>query len=113
MKAVEVLRNAPMHLVQFFLPLANRAGEALPLELVEEVERELSERFGGVTAFVNAPARGLWRNDSNNFEEDRVVMVEVMVENFDGTWWSQYRRKLEMLFAQDEVLMRECQIRKL
>jgi len=48
-----------MHLVQILLPIDDRAGKALPSALFDEVRRELVDRFGGLTAYTRAPAKGL------------------------------------------------------
>ncbi len=37
---------------------------------------ELIERFGGVTAFVRAPAVGLWKENAEDINRDEVVMFE-------------------------------------
>jgi hypothetical protein len=47
-----------MHLVQILLPLNDNDGRALAKDLFETVARELTERFGGVTAYTRAPADG-------------------------------------------------------
>jgi hypothetical protein len=46
-----------MHLVQLLLPLYYNSGNAFS-EM--GIRGELTERFGGVTAFTSAPAQGLW-----------------------------------------------------
>ena len=53
--------RAGMFLMRFYLPLRDNAGEAFPPRMFREVEDELSRRFGGVTAHLEAPASGLWR----------------------------------------------------
>ena len=52
-----------MHLVQILLPLWDNEGRRLPRALYAELARELTERFGGLTAHTRAPAEGLWRDD--------------------------------------------------
>lgn len=89
-------------LVQILLPVAHHeTGETS----FETVLQELTARFGGATAFVNSPARGLWDNGENQVE-DRVVTIEIMVDVFDPVWWRSYRKSLEQAFRQEEIVVR-------
>ena len=95
------------HLIQILLPIHARDGTPLPQEMFARVRVELTERFGGVTAYSRSPATGLWkRDDVEAIERDQVIMVEVVVEVFDRDWWIAYREQLEQRFGQEEVLMR-------
>jgi hypothetical protein len=73
----------------------------------------LIDRFGGVTAFVRAPAVGLWKESAEDINRDEVVMFEVLTEHLDTDWWSSYRKQLEDKFRQDEVLIWASNITKL
>ena len=61
--------------------------------------------FGGLTAYTRAPAEGLW-NSGSTVKRDDIVVVEVMVDSLDRTWWKDYRRELEQEFCQDEIVLR-------
>lgn len=50
-----------MHLVQILLPCMDNQGQPFGQEEFERVKEELAGRFDGVTAFLQAPADGLWR----------------------------------------------------
>jgi hypothetical protein len=100
------MRWGLMHVVELFLPLARKDGSSQPDGLFGEVRAELVERFGGLTAFTRAPAEGLWENEAGAVDKDRIVIFEVMDENFDADWWRDYRGELETRFDQDEVLLR-------
>lgn len=102
-----------MHLIQLFLPLRDNAGQAFPKARFDAVRSELAERFGGVTAFVRAPAVGLWEDDEGDVQRDDVVLLEVMAEHVDHGWWAAYRKDLEQRFAQDEVLVRATRVERL
>jgi hypothetical protein len=39
-------------------------------------------------------------------KRDDIVVVEVMVDALDRTWSKDYRRELEQLFRQDEIVLR-------
>jgi hypothetical protein len=94
-----------MQLVQILLPLYDNAGEAFDDALYGEVRRELTERFGGLTAFTRAPAEGLWENEGKTHQDD-IVVLEVMTDELDAAWWKQYRHALEERFRQDTIVIR-------
>ena len=102
-----------MHLVQLFLPLRDNAGTAFPKALFDRVRVELTERFGGVTAFVRSPAIGAWEDRDGDVQRDEVVLVEVMAGQLDHRWWATYREELQRRFAQDEVLVRAIVVERL
>jgi hypothetical protein len=102
-----------MHLVQFFLPLRDNAGEAFSKALFSEVRRELTERFGGVTTYLRAPAQGLWEDADGDLCRDEVVLFEVMAARLETAWWSHYRSTLERRFSQEAVLVRAIAARSI
>jgi hypothetical protein len=101
-----------MHLVQLLLPLYDNAGAALPRALYDTVRQELVERFGGLTAYTRAPAKGLW-SDGGQVERDDIVVYEVMADALDRRWWADYRATLERRFAQQELTVRALAMEKL
>jgi len=101
------------HLVQLLLPLASADGKRLPASLYRDVARELTDRFGGMTAYSRAPASGLWEEAEGRTERDDIVVYEVMVDELDARWWGDYRRALERRFAQEELVVRAQPMRRL
>jgi hypothetical protein len=95
-----------MHLVQLLLPLRDNEGVPFPRAAFDQVRAELTERYGGVTAYLRAPASGVWRDEGGEVARDEVVMVEVMVERLEQRWWAEYRRTLEERFRQAELVAR-------
>ena len=102
-----------MHLVQILLPLNDNDGNALPRDLFETVAHDLTERFGGVTAYNRSPADGRWREEGRATSSDEVVVVEVMVETMDERWWRDYRASLEASFRQKQIIVRAQIVRVL
>lgn len=107
-----------MHLVQILLPLAGNDGRPLPRALFGALARELTARFGGLTAHTRAPAEGRWLEDDAPPDPDRavrdeVVIYEVMTDALDEAWWRDRRRTLEREFRQDTVIVRAQEIRLL
>jgi hypothetical protein len=101
-----------MNVVEVFLPLDTGRGEPLPPETIEGLVAGLSDRFGGATAYTREPAEGLWKR-ATTIERNRIIVVEVMVDEVDEQWWSAYRARLEREFAQDRVLVRVTACRTL
>lgn len=92
------------HLVQILLPTETRDRAPIASEQFARVRVELTEKFGGVTAYTRSPATGLWKRDEDDaIERDQVIMVEVVVEDLDRAWWAAYREQLEDRFEQDKV----------
>lgn len=94
-----------MRLIQILLPVRDNEGVALERALHDAVRRELTDAFGGVTAYQRAPASGLWDEGSEVVRDD-IVIYEVMAESLDDRWWREYRASLERRFRQDEVVIR-------
>ena len=91
-----------MYLVQLLLPRYD-----------DEVSRELTERFGGMTAYARAPAKGEWKPAPGETVHDDIVVYEVMVETLEREWWSAYRERLEQRFDQEELIVRTHEIERL
>ena len=100
-------------LVTLLLPLYDNDGAAFGRELFAEVRRELTDAFGGVTAYFQSPAEGLWEDDDGRVRRDRVVTVEVMTPTLDREWWRSYRKQLERRFHQDTIIIRASAIETL
>ena len=95
-----------MYLVQILLPLYDNEGHEFEAREYLELRSELADRFGGVTAYTRAPARGVWKGDSGATSRDDIVIFEVMTEELDRTWWTTFRKQLERRFRQESVIVR-------
>ena len=92
-------------LVTLLLPLFDNDGSPFGDDAFSEVRRELTERFGGLTAYTRAPAEGVWR-DAGRTQRDEVVVLEVMADDLDRPWWAAYRSELEARFRQEVIVVR-------
>jgi hypothetical protein len=101
------------HLIQILLPLHFGDGTNVPAEMFSQVRTELTEAFGGVTAYTRSPATGLWKRNEDDIERDQVIMIEVVSEIFDREWWRRYRECLERRFGQEEVHARALAIERI
>lgn len=102
-----------MHLIQLFLPLTDNEGKAFRKELFHAVEEELTHQFGGVRSYVRAPAKGLWKETEDNTIRDEIILIEVMSDAIDTSYWNAYKLKLKDLFQQIEIIIRTCPIQLL
>ena len=93
-------------LVQLILPVYDNEGAPIGRELFGQVRRELTDRFGGVTAYTRAPAEGTWESPEGSVHRDDVVVVETMTEQLDRQWWADYARQLAARFRQKIVIVR-------
>ena len=90
-------------LIQILLPARSTPeGQAA----LAATRRELTERYGGVTAYVRAPARGAWVSPEGTEEHDDMIMVEVVTDAFDRTEWRTYARQLAVRFGEQEIHLR-------
>jgi hypothetical protein len=88
-----------------FLPVYDSTRRRFPSESYDHVRSELTERFGGLTAYMRAPAEGLWEAGSD-VKRDDIVILEIMSDTLDRLWWREYRHRLEELFRQDQIVVR-------
>lgn len=102
-----------MHLVQILLPVYGNDGEELLKEAYERIRDDLVQRFGGLTAFTQAPAEGLWTPGGSQTHRDDIVLIEVMVDELDPAWWSTYRERLQAELKQQSVVVRALPMARL
>ena len=101
-----------MVLIQLLLPTTAAAG-ADRLAPLTETRRELAARFNGLTAYLRSPAKGLWTAPDGHTEQDDVVMVEVVTDTFDRTWWRAYAAMLAERFGQESIHLRAMPVEML
>ena len=95
-----------MYLVQLLLPLYDNDGRPFEAGEYVKLRAELADRFGGVTAYTRAPARGVWKDDSGETTRDDIVIFEVMTADLDEPWWTSFRESLEARFRQESLIVR-------
>jgi hypothetical protein len=95
-----------MVLIQMLLPVVTSSGQAETDARVKETRQELVEAFGGMTAYLQTPAQGVWTSPEGQRERDAVVMIEIVAEQFDRAWWQRYAATLAGRFQQDVIHVR-------
>jgi hypothetical protein len=100
-------------MVEVLVPVSSAGKGKSGKDLLEDLQRELTAMFGGVTAYARSPAKGRWTDEAGGEEKDDVVLVEVMTDDLDREWWRALRRRLEIDLGQDEIVLRAHCIRRL
>lgn len=100
-----------MYIIQILLPLYDNEGNRFDPHAYAAVRTELTELYGGLTAYSRAPAEGLWERDGD-VKRDDIVVFEVMASELNEAGWTRYRHELEARFRQDAVVVRaqECKM---
>jgi hypothetical protein len=93
-----------MHLIEILLPLTDNSGSPFKKEKYAEIREQLTQRFGGLTAFTRSPAQGT-TTDGGKTVHDDIIVFEVMTETIETAWWRSYRHRLEQEFRQDEIVV--------
>jgi len=100
-------------LVQLFVPLNDGQGQPIPEQLYGKLSEELKERFGGVTVYSRAPAKGIWKRDAEDTERDELLIYEVLINARETEFWINLKGRLERQLKQDEILVLLSNTRKL
>ncbi|MBV9992364.1 MAG: hypothetical protein JOZ72_13865 [Alphaproteobacteria bacterium] len=101
-----------MELVQILLPLADNDGRPFPEALLRRIQQELADRFGGLTAYERSPAKGVWM-EGDRSHRDEVVILKVMTDAVNDSWWRRFRERLERDLQQKELVIRALPVRRL
>ena len=99
-----------MQLIQLLLPLYTEQGKPFPTSFYEEVKKELTHKFAGLTAYTRSPATGLWKKEEGEIIRDDIYVYEVMTDHLDKEYWTSYKLKLQQLFNQDELVIRASEM---
>jgi hypothetical protein len=102
-----------MVLVEMLLPLKDNSGTPFATQLYRELQEELAERFGGVTAYMRSPANGLWNDGVGGSRHDDVVLFEIMAETLEAPYWQTLKGKLADDFRQNDIVVRVTEITRL
>jgi hypothetical protein len=91
-----------MYLIQILLPTTNPSASE---PVLAALNRSLVEKFGGVTAYTQAPAKGNWLAGGAE-ERDDIIIIEAMADDLDHAWWKLLRKRLERDLQQKEIVIR-------
>jgi len=97
-------------LIQILLPVQDDRGEEYSRKLYSDLARDLTTRFGELTAYTQAPVNGFWEKGPGRAFREPVVTFEVMVDAVDREWWAAIRERLEIQFAQRDLVVRAQEV---
>lgn len=95
-----------MKLVQLFIPLYDTSGNRFPVKYYDDLQKQLTEKFGGLTIYKRGPTTGLWKEDRKNMVKDELIIFEVMTEEVNNAYWQKFKQSLTKQFLQKELLIR-------
>jgi hypothetical protein len=99
-------------LIEILLPATFNDGRPIPPDMLGRIRTDLVERFGGLTAFTRSPAEGVWV-DGGAARRDDIVVLEIMTQEVNRTWWLAWRKRMEAQLGQDEIVVRAREIERL
>jgi hypothetical protein len=79
-------------LIQILIPLQRGDGSPVTKSEFDALAAELTDKFGGVTSYLHAPADGWWEGNERR-EQDHVVIVEVMADDIQEAYWKKLRER--------------------
>lgn len=94
-----------MYLVQILLPLFDNQSRRFQQHLFDTVANEVTDKFGGLTAYTRSPAQGRWHRSGETSYDD-VIVLEVMTPRLHRRWWKEFRAQLQHRFRQEQVIVR-------
>lgn len=110
--AASIAVRTPYASCRSLLPLTYPNGDVVPEALLELIEAELCEVFGGVANDARGSARGLSKK-GHQLRMDSMVVLEVMTQELDKDWWKEFRHRTQTLFRQNELDMRAIAMERL
>ena len=100
----------PIRSIDIYVPLDYNDGRPIPESKYVSLQRELLDRFGGVTSVQRQfPLQGVWQSGTDTYR-DRVVMFSVM-DFREGTqleclrYLERLKNRLKKKFNQLEILI--------
>ncbi|MDB5258017.1 MAG: hypothetical protein JWM14_2712 [Chitinophagaceae bacterium] len=98
-----------MQLIQILLPLYDQDGKPFHGLLYDRVKKELTQTFGGLTAYTRSPASGTWKDGGKIVKED-IYVYEVMTSEINKEFWKVFKSKWQKIFQQEELIIRTLDI---
>ena len=101
----------------FYLPLRYNDGQDIEREKLDQVERELFSRFGGLTSIKrDFPLRGIWGNETTVYEDEIIILTAIdssgnsftsLEDRLEETeqFITNYKEMLKIRFKQEEIFI--------
>lgn len=93
-------------LFQILLPLYDNEGKPFSDDMYKAIRLELTERFGGLTAYSRSPATGLWKDGDEELTVEKLIVYEVIADDFEKKFWKSFKEILKAQFRQEDMIIR-------
>lgn len=112
LKTIEKASKGADHLnkIEIFVPIFDNKGNRFSETIYRKIKKKLTEDFGGVTAYTQMPAEGIWKDTKYREIKDEIIIYEVMVSKIDKSYWKAYKQRLKEQFEQKELVIRQSGI---
>jgi inorganic pyrophosphatase len=90
--------------LELLVPETDAEGIKFPKRYYRDLEKELIEQFGGLTAYQRTPVKGMWQ-DKGNFTQQSMFIYELLLPKIEQAYWQRLKQKLEKKFGQKEILI--------
>lgn len=74
--------------------------------MYKSIRLELTERFGRLTAYSRSPATGLWKDDDEELTVDKLIVYEVIANDFEKKFWKSFKEILKAQLKQEDKIIR-------
>ncbi|MFD1770363.1 inorganic diphosphatase [Sphingobacterium suaedae] len=108
-----VVEASQNFLYELFIPLQAPDRQPFPRTHFSDLRDELITRFGGLTIYQRTPVKGIWENPSHVREGDDLIIYEVMTTEECIRYWQELKRKLEQVFQQTDILIRQRTLKRI
>ena len=91
-----------MNRVEIHIPVRYNDGAPVEQQKIDQTQRELYERFGGMT--VEGPVRGWWVDGGRVYEDEQLLFIVDTNDGEDG-FWPTYASQLRERFQQEAMYL--------
>jgi len=100
------------NLVRLFIPVKNQDGNPFKKECFLHLNKELQEKFGGLTIYSQRLAEGIWKDGQETIVDDLLV-YEVVTGVINHDYWENLKTRLKKTFAQQDIMIQVSKIHKI
>lgn len=100
-------------LIQLLVPLYDGEGKRYPARYYSQLQRKLTDKFGGLTIYSRNPAEGFWKEGKSQTVKEEMLVYEVMAVEADPDFWQKLKFTLVEQFDQEEIVITCCKISRI
>lgn len=100
-------------LIQLLVPVYDSEGKRFPARYYSQLQRKLTDKFGGLTIYSRNPAEGFWKEGKSQTVKEEMLVCEVMAVEADPDFWQKLKLTLVEQFDQEEIVITSCKISRI